>query len=76
MEIAFSRFINEMVCVYFAAPLKFMDTKPEQTGKEGDDVTLRCEVESGKATWSIDGNDPTGIYLFIQGFSVYLQFFL
>lgn len=37
------------------APIKFMDTAPEQTGKEFQDITLRCEVQGGDkpiVTWS------------------------
>lgn len=39
------------------APIKFMDTDPEQTGKESQDITLRCEVQGGDkpiVTWSVE----------------------
>ncbi|KAF2879530.1 hypothetical protein ILUMI_26641, partial [Ignelater luminosus] len=41
-------------------PLTFMDTPPEQIGREYTDVTLRCEVKGGDKpvlTWTSEGRE-------------------
>lgn len=50
-------------CFFLTVPVSFVDTAAVQTAKEGDDVTLRCEVKGGVKpiiTWTLPEGELLG----------------
>lgn len=69
-----------IIIIFVIVPVSFVDTSAVQRGKEGDNVTLRCEVKGGVKpviTWSVaegallgEENFPVSFFLFFDHLAI------